>query len=85
VSTDAGFWGVALDAGATPITPGDCVAPAVAALTAAVVAGAAEVCAGALEDAGACGVRTAVAEAGALNVHAPAGDAGGGAPPVCGS
>ena len=87
MSTDAGFWGVALDAGTTPITPGDCVAPAVAALTAAVVVGGAEVCAGALEAADACAVRTAVAggEVGALNVHAPAGDTGGGAPPVCGS
>lgn len=87
MSTDAGFWDAALDAGTTPMTPGDCVAPAVAALTAAVGVGGAAVCAGALETADACAVRAAVADGdvGALNVHAPAGDTGGGAPPVCGS
>lgn len=87
MSTDEGFWGVAVDAGTTPMTPGDCVAPAVAALTAAVVVGGAEVCAGALEAVDAGAVRTGAAGGGvgALNVHAPTGDTGGGAPPVCGS
>ena len=69
------------------MTPGDSVAPLVAAPTPLVLVGGAEVFVGALEEADAGAVPAAATTGGVdvLKVHAPAGDTGAAAPPVCGS
>jgi hypothetical protein len=68
------------------MTPGDCVVPAVAALTALVLVGGATVGTGACDPAdGGAVPAAAVGGVDVVNVHAPAGDTGAGAPPVCGS